>query len=368
MQLINNKYSIKGIISALLTLCLTSCSPAEDDKHATSLNNKPVDTIEPTPPEKKTTQRQETAKDNDKADIKIAPLSEFANNEPNEIQKSFSLILDDRPTKKPKLVHVDSLETIKALFDSLDYTTESWQQGNREVPRLTFETVTEEWQQHSNEIPVDEKKMIFFRLMAPLVLLSNEKVLLERRYIEVHDNDDDKVIKLAQKYKIIDEPAPITDEQKAALLARVDIIPPSLVLAQAAEESGWATSRFTVEGNAFFGQWDFSGNGMVPKQQRTELGNYGIARFDSPLASVIGYLTNINTHNAYQKLRDLRAQLRHNNAPITGLELAGTLDKYSERGQEYIDGIRSLINYNKLNDVDEAYLSDKDPIHLMTAP
>ncbi|EGM71558.1 glucosaminidase domain-containing protein [Shewanella sp. HN-41] len=75
---------------------------------------------------------------------------------------------------------------------------------------------------------------------------------------------------------------------------------PSLVLAQAAEESGWATSRFTVEGNAYFGQWDFSGKGMKPRQQRKALGNYGVAQFDTPLESVEGYLLNLNTSNAYQ--------------------------------------------------------------------
>ncbi len=130
---------------------------------------------------------------------------------------------------------------------------------------------------------------------------------------------------------------------------------------------GWATSRFTEEGNAFFGQWDFSGNGMVPKQQRKELGNYGLARFDSPLASVEGYMLNINITSAYQKLRNLRAKLRQENKPISGLVLAGTLDKYSERGQVYIDSIRSMIRYNKLQDVDNAYLSNNTLIEL-TAP
>jgi uncharacterized FlgJ-related protein len=304
-------------------------------------------------------------------DIQVAPLTEFADNLPDQLQNSFALISDNRPTKKPKKVLVYSLDNIKNLFDSINYNSKSWQQGNREVPRLTFETVTEKWQQNAHNIPVDEKKMIFFRLMAPLILLSNEKMLLERRYIEISANDDDTVLKLAQKYKVIDSTVldsktTLTDEQKATLLNRVDIVPPSLVLAQAAEESGWATSRFTVEGNAFFGQWDFSGNGMMPKQQRTELGNYGIARFDSPLESVIGYLININTHDAYQELRNLRAKFRQNNQPITGLELAGTLDKYSERGQAYIDGLRNMISYNQLEQVDEAYLSDDDPIHLMT--
>ena len=125
-------------------------------------------------------------------------------------------------------------------------------------------------------------------------------------------------------------------------------MPPSLALAQAAEESGWATSRFTIEGNAFFGQWDFSGKGMVPKQQRKELGNYGLAKFDTPLASVKGYMLNINTTSAYQKLRDKRQKLRKNNQAITGLALVDTLDKYSERGQAYIDSITEMITYNRL--------------------
>jgi len=144
-------------------------------------------------------------------------------------------------------------------------------------------------------------------------------------------------------------------------------MPPSLALAQAAEESGWATSRFTEEGNAFFGQWDFSGKGITPKQQRKELGNYGLARFSSPLASVEGYMLNINITGAYKKLRVLRAKLRNENKAITGLELAGTLDKYSERGQAYIDGLRSMIRYNKLEGVDDAYLSDTILIKLVSA-
>ena len=92
--------------------------------------------------------------------------------------------------------------------------------------------------------------------------------------------------------------------------------------------------------------------------QRKELGNYGLARFNSPLASVESYMLNINTTAAYKKLRVLRAQLRRENKAITGIALAGTLDKYSERGQAYIDSIRSMIRYNQLGDVDDAYLSD----------
>ncbi|MFT5788484.1 MAG: Bax protein [Shewanella sp.] len=293
-----------------------------------------------------------------------ADLATAANS--TETQMSFINVSDERPTKKPKDIRINSLDELSALFDSLNYNTQSWIDGNREVPRLTFESVSERWQTTSNQIPVQQKKMVFFRLIAPLILVANENILLERRLIESAPLDDILLHNIAVKYRIIksvDET--ITEQQRQMLLEEIDILPPSLVLAQAAEESGWATSRFTVEGNAFFGQWDFSGNGMAPKKQRKELGNYGLARFDTPLGSVEGYMLNLNTHNAYKKLRSLRASLRASNSPITGIELAGTLDKYSERGQAYIDGIRQMIRFNKLDQVDEAYLSDAAPLHLL---
>ncbi|WP_076537001.1 glucosaminidase domain-containing protein [Shewanella sp. UCD-KL21] len=263
---------------------------------------------------------------------------------------------------------LNSLDQLIELFNSLNYNKQSWDAGVREVPRLTFDSVSENWQKTSNEIPVQVKKMVFFRLMAPLILLSNENIILERKWVKQAELTDSKLIDIAIKYKVItDKQTPLTQDLLKQLLKRVDIMPPSLVLAQAAEESGWATSRFTVEGNAFFGQWDFSGNGMLPKKQRTELGNYGLARFDTPQASVEGYMLNINTNAAYLKLRQMRQQLRYEKEPITGLKLVTTLDKYSERGQAYIDSIQQMIRYNKLDQVDAAYLSDGAPLQLISA-
>jgi len=263
-------------------------------------------------------------------------------------------------------VEIRSLDGLMSLFKKHHYTSNDWKNGDREVPRLTFEGVSEQWKETSSKIPVKQKKQVFFRLMAPLVLMSNENILAERDIVKSAPLSSEALLKIAKKYRLLNNEAlSITNKQRQQLLQQVDIMPPSLALAQAAEESGWATSRFTEEGNAFFGQWDFSGAGMRPKQQRKELGNYGLARFDSPLGSVEGYMLNINITGAYKKLRVLRAKLRQENKAITGLELAGTLDKYSERGQAYIDGLRSMIRYNKLEDVDEAYLSDTILIKLI---
>jgi len=264
-------------------------------------------------------------------------------------------------------VQIQSLDGLMTLFKKHQYTAKDWQKGNREVPRLTFDGVNEKWKKSSSQIPVKQKKQVFFRLMAPLVLMSNENILAEREVVESALLSAPALLAIAKKYRVVKgTTSSLTEEQRLQLLQQVDIMPPSLALAQAAEESGWATSRFTEEGNAFFGQWDFSGKGMTPKQQRKELGNYGLARFDSPLGSVEGYMLNINITGAYKNLRVLRAKLRQENKAITGLELAGTLDKYSERGQAYIDGLRSMIRYNKLEDVDEAYLSDTILIKLVS--
>jgi len=266
----------------------------------------------------------------------------------------------------PTEIKITSLDDLTAVFKNLHYTPEDWDNGVKEVPRLTFESVSPKWQEISKNLPVENKKSIFLRLILPLVLVSNENVLREREIVATAKLTSSELISIALKYEVIeDEATALTNKDKQTLLKRVNIIPPSLALAQAAEESAWGTSRFALEGNAFFGQWDFSGNGIKPKQQRTELGNYGIARFDSPLGSVEGYMLNINTTSAYQSLRNLRAKQVAANKSFSGLLLAGTLIKYSERGQAYIDGLRSLIRYNKLSVTDDTFLSDNNLVHLI---
>ena len=266
----------------------------------------------------------------------------------------------------PTEVKISSLEDLESVFASLHYTPEDWAIGLKEVPRLTFEGVSPKWQEVSKNMPVESKKSIFLRLILPLVLVSNENILRERQIVKNAKLTSPELISIAIKYRIVeDKTTLLTNNDKQQLLTRVNTIPPSLALAQAAEESAWGTSRFALEGNALFGQWDFSGNGIKPKQQRTELGNYGIARFDSPLASVEGYMLNINSNSAYKSLRGLRAKQVAENKKFSGTLLAGTLTKYSERGEAYIKGLRALISYNKLGVTDDTFLSDNNLVHLV---
>lgn len=285
-----------------------------------------------------------------------------------QTQVSFKTVSEKRPTQAPKEVMITSLDELTAFFDSLGYSDSAWSEGNHEVPRVTIAAVSKEWQKKSSTLPVQRKKMVFFRFMMPMILMANERILLERRIIAEAELGAPELKALAHKYHLINHDTDdfaVTEQHRQLLLHKVDILPPSLMLAQAADESGWATSHFTLEGNAFFGQWDFSHKGMHPKEQRKALGDYGIARFDSPLASVEAYLHNLNTNGAYKSLRQLRASLRVSNKSITGMHLAETLLSYSERGQAYVDDIRQMISYNRLEKLDGAYLSDREPLHLI---
>ncbi len=284
------------------------------------------------------------------------------------ILPNFTLAGDNAESKLPhRTVISRSTEDIFNLFDSLDYTAEAWSQGVREIPRIYMTKIPSRWKTESDKITVVRKKEIFFRLLAPVILRANELIMVERRELKrMADMDldpDSKEMKslltLAQKYKVIQkDDHQLTGQHLAELKIRVDIIPPSLALAQGAEESGWGTSRFALLGNSLFGQWDFSGKGIKPEQQRTELGNYGLAAFDTPLDAVLAYTRNLNTHRAYTRMRQLRAGIRQKGQEPTGFELADTLDKYSERGQAYVDGLHAIMRVNKLAAADKAHLAN----------
>ena len=286
----------------------------------------------------------------------------------------FCLALPVLAQSNVRIVETSTYTDVLKLFDEIGYTADRWQAGIREVPRIKLTHIPERWQKQSSHIPVKDKKNVFFRLTGAGILLANEKISADRKQMlyKIGNNkstDDQWLIELAKKYKLIDKKISKLDENDLAKLKkRVDIIPPSLAMAQAAEESGWGTSRFAVQGNSLFGQWDFSGNGIKPRNQRKELGNYGIAKFDEPQQSIEAYILNINTHRAYKKLRDKRADMRKNNIKPSGWELAETLDKYSERGHDYVKSLHAIMSYNKLMPADDAYLWDKGTIIVSPLP
>lgn len=286
---------------------------------------------------------------------------------------------DQARAKRPEeRFEFTSYTEVGELFEELDYTPETWQAGIREVPRVYLTTIAPRWRDRvSKEVSVQEKKRIFFRTLAPLVLRSNEFILRDRdRAAEIRDRmagggeidaaDRRWLAELAARYGVIDEVGDALDEAALdELMLRVDAVPLSLALSQCAEESGWGTSRFAAEGNALFGQWSWGGKGIKPQQQREGMGDYRIAAFETPLQSVMAYMDNLNTHRAYAGLRSRRAELRANGERNSGWELAKTLDRYSERGAAYVDSLHAIMRVNKLDPADDAHLGDGPTIWLV---
>ena len=201
-----------------------------------------------------------------------------------------------------------------------------------------------------------ERKKAFFSYFSPIIAGLNEDILEDRRRVKAACNADgsaaNSLSSLAKEYRVDD--SELSDDAFCTeMLRRVDIIPVSLALAQGANESAWGTSRFAQQGNNFFGQWCFKkGCGMVPSD-RDNGEIHEVADFRSPSDSVQSYMLNINRHNAYKPLRKIRASLRAEDKPISGLALTWGLNRYSARGKEYGAELRSMINFNALSQYDQ---------------
>lgn len=199
-----------------------------------------------------------------------------------------------------------------------------------------------------------ERKARFFEFVQPMIEAGNERILEDRRRLQALAGEESlglferrRLHALAEEYRL--DPEEMDDQALIdELLRRVDVVPVSLALAQAAKESGWGTSRFAREGRNLFGQWCYEeGCGLVP-EARSSGRRHEVQVFDSPRDSVESYLRNINTHRGYRELRRARAAMRAQGRPLSGLALAGELQRYSERGQAYVEEIKGLIRYNRL--------------------
>jgi len=201
---------------------------------------------------------------------------------------------------------------------------------------------------------VKQKKLDFFLFLLPKVKIANEGILQERRWLtqlptNLNKDDQASLLALAKKYKVKTSETKDIIEQ---LLTRVDTIPASLVLAQAANESAWATSRFARKGNNLFGQWCYVKNcGLVPKQRGKDQ-NHEVAQFKSVQQSIESYMRNLNSQYSYEDLRTLRQQLRGSKQVVSGHLLAQGLLKYSTRREAYVEEIQAMIRQNGLSQYD----------------
>ena len=236
-------------------------------------------------------------------------------------------------------------ETVIQLFKDVDYDLRKVR-NEKLVKPIYF---TQFPRDLDNLQSVQLKKETFIKIVLPLIVAENEKILDDREklklLVEKKFTSDLEKQWLRQKlleYKVkkgnLDE-----------LMHRMDMIPVSIALAQAAKESGWGTSRFALEGNAIFGQWTWDGQGIAPLKRDGDK-NHKILKFPILRASVKAYKNNLNTHKSYSKFREKRKSLRSKNKKITGLALTDTLKNYAQTGSEYTKILNQIITQNRLSD------------------
>ena len=246
-----------------------------------------------------------------------------------------------------------SVASLVDLYQEIEYRLDDIRLGEIAVPRLMVEKMPDDIVQV--ESPA-ERKRLFIKLALPLILYANERIAADRgRLIALREkierttsapSEQAWLTGLAGRYGL-------ETLDLDALLQRVDVIPPSLALAQGAEESGWGTSRFVREGNAMFGQRTYDkGAGLVPINRDSDK-NHEVKSFNGLMESVASYMTNLNTHYAYNEFRRIRAGQRAL-GDVDSYRLVGALHRYSERGEAYIATIRSIIDKNDLRSYDSA--------------
>lgn len=249
---------------------------------------------------------------------------------------------------------------LEVAFRQAGYNLTQVRKSNKPVPRLRLATLPQGLKDIRD---TERRKKLFLSVALPLILEANTHVAVERRMLRYvsamirsgqtpPQNLRSWLERLARRYGT--EP-----DRLDVLLERVDVVPVSLALAQAAIESGWGTSRFARQGNAIFGQWTTAGgDGLVPSA-REEGKTHKVRSFDRLSESVAAYLLNLNTHRAYAKFRALRKEARRRGERPDGWTLALGLDAYSEKGEEYVELLREMIRVNNLTAFDDAILSDR---------
>ena len=279
--------------------------------------------------------------------------------------------LDLKPQEKAKLSFKDMYSDIEEKFDdipsdlvrfkasTLDQLFKDTKYSLKEVrktklvnPGNSIDLLPKEIKQIES---TKKRKEFFIRIVLPLILEENYLIRLDRKRLFVilnkNKNTESEKKWLKSKFKQYG----VVNRDFTTLKIRMDEIPVSLAIAQAAKETGWGTSRFALEGNALFGQWTWSGEGIKPASADSDA-THKIMKFKILRASVRAYQRNLNTHSSYKEFREARAIQRDNDGKLNSLELVKYLDKYAETGKEYIVVLKKIIKQNSLTDFDAVKL------------
>ena len=256
-------------------------------------------------------------------------------------------IFDEKPADSVRL----SAATIEELFKSTNYTLEDVRK-NKLVKPISLTLLPAEIKKIEN---TKKRKDFFIQIILPLVIKENNNIRLDRKKLFSILNKSKNTIAektwLNSKFKQYG----VLNKDLSTLKIRMDEVPVSMAIAQAAKETGWGTSRFAQEGNALFGQWTWSGEGIKPMEADGE-STHKVMKFNVLQASVKAYQRNLNTHTSYKGFRVARAELRDKGKKLDSIILTEYLDKYAETGKEYVKILQQIIKQNNLRDFDDAKL------------
>ena len=293
----------------------------------------------------------------------------------NTSKQAFDEKLNQK-NKKIKIEKIDKNLASKNIFDDIDVF------GKEEIifnpPRLSASTIEEVFnlnkydlkkvkktklinignkitrlpKELKNVSSVKRRKELFIKIVLPLIIEENTRIRFDRKklFVILNKSNNTKIDKKWLKVKF--KQYGVKNNDLVTLKIRMDEIPVSLAIAQSAKETGWGSSRFAQEGNALFGQWTWSGNGITPAAVDKDA-KHKIARFKVLKASVKAYQRNLNTHPSYKDFRKERAIQRDNDGKLNSLELVKYLDKYAETGVEYTKILKKIIKQNSLTEYDD---------------
>ena len=257
------------------------------------------------------------------------------------------LQFDEQPVDTVRL----SASTIEELLKSTDYNLNDVRK-NKLVKPISLTLLPSEIKQIEN---AKKRKNLFIQIILPLVIKENNKIKSDRNKLFNILNKSKNTLAennwLNSKFKQYG----VVNKNLLTLKIRMDEVPVSMAIAQAAKETGWGTSRFAQEGNALFGQWTWSGEGIKPAGADDGT-THKVMKFKVLQASVKAYQRNLNTHSTYKDFRSARAELRNENKKLDSIVLTEHLDKYAETGKEYVRILQQIIRQNNLEDFDDAKL------------
>tara|TARA_Y100000813_G_scaffold172742_1_gene136570 strand:- start:722 stop:1906 length:1185 start_codon:yes stop_codon:yes gene_type:complete len=268
----------------------------------------------------------------------------------NDYKKKDSTEFSVNKNQDENYIGIDTQITLN-LFENLKYDLKSIRLGQSVKPI------------YLTKLPKDLKKIkstnkrkeTFIKIVMPLILIENEKIIEDRnklfKILGKQSNSMGEKVWLKRRFKDYD----IKGEDISELKLRLDIIPTSIAIAQAAKESGWGTSRFALEGNAMYGQWTWGGDGIEPSQKDKKK-EHKILKFPKLQSSVSAYMKNLNTHRGYSEFRKERSKIREKNKTVEGIDLVKYLYNYAQTGSEYVKILKKIIEQNDLTDFDSSIL------------